>query len=115
MAGGPETSVSTASPRLTGNHECIFCGRRFTRKGTVWNCAERYLKKRKTDVPCPRPECKTKKIVLEDEMRFKNHAKVVHGIDLRLRIIIKVRTVETNPPLEESGEMSRLHDERLSS
>lgn len=64
----------------------------------MWDCVERHLKRRKTDVvPCPRPECKAKGFVLDDEMRFKNHAKVVHGIDLRPKIVIRVKPAETNP------------------
>jgi len=81
-----------------GQHECIFCGRRFTRKGTMWNCTERHLMRRRTEaVPCPVPTCKSKGIVLEDEMRFKHHAKVVHGRDLRPKITIRTRTA-ANPP-----------------
>jgi len=79
--------------RLTprARHECIFCGRRFTRKGTMWNCAERHLKRRPTDaVPCPDPGCKSKGIVLKNELQFKNHAKLVHNRDLKPKVTIRM-------------------------
>lgn len=78
-------------------HECMFSRRRFTRQGTVWDCVERHLKRRKADVvSCPRPECKAKGFVSDNETRFKNHAKVVHGIDLRPKIIIRANSGEAN-------------------
>ena len=67
-------------------------------KGTMWNCAERHLRRRKTEVvPCPVPECKSKCIVLENDMWFKNHAKVVHGRDLRPKITIYTKMAANLP------------------
>ncbi|KAJ2893428.1 hypothetical protein MKZ38_008686 [Zalerion maritima] len=78
-------------------HECIFCRRRFTRRGTMWDCVERYLKRCKGGVvPCPCPECKANGFVSDNETRFKNHAKVVHGIELRPKIIIRAKSGEAN-------------------
>jgi len=90
----PISQVSTPKRR----YECIFCKRSFPRKGRMWDCTERHLKRRSTEVvPCPIPECKSKGTVLENEMRFKNHAKVVHGRDLRPKIIIRTRTATNSP------------------
>ncbi|RYP50237.1 hypothetical protein DL769_010977 [Monosporascus sp. CRB-8-3] len=76
IPGKCRTAVLPASKPREVQHECMYCGRRFTRKGTMWNCAERHLRRRKTEaVPRPDPECKSKGIVLENEMRFKNHAR----------------------------------------
>lgn len=48
-------------------------------------------------MPCLVPDCKAKGIVLEDEMRLKNHAKVVHERDLRPKITIRTRTAANLP------------------
>ncbi|RYP47360.1 hypothetical protein DL768_006571 [Monosporascus sp. mg162] len=96
---GGETTLTPRPRQLAKTqHECMFCGRRFTRKGTMWDYVERHLKRRKTDaVPCPRRECKARGLVLNDERHFKNHAKVNHNIDLKPKIVIRVKS-ETNCP-----------------
>lgn len=66
------------------SHKCFFCERCFTRKGNMWNCEERHLRRRTGDVvSCPDPDCKRAGIVLENELRFKNHAKFDHGHEMR--------------------------------
>lgn len=73
---------------IKGKHECSFCGKQFTRKGTMWNCADRHLRERTAEsVPCPHPDCKYRGVVLENEARFKNHAIAEHGCELRPRVI----------------------------
>lgn len=65
-------------------HECLFCRRRFTRKGKMWDCTQRHLMRRPTEaVPCPDPGCQSRGVVLDNELQFKNHAKVVHNRELR--------------------------------
>ena len=92
MLGGCETDTSSAPRKPTHKpHKCFFCGRRFTRKGNRWNCEERHLKRRRTEaVPCPSPDCKAKGIVLENELRFKNHAKSIHNHDMRPKVTADV-------------------------
>ncbi|KAK6842236.1 FluG domain-containing protein [Apiospora arundinis] len=74
-------------------HTCIFCGRGFTRKGTMWNCVERHLARRTNEaVRCPRPECKAMELKLDNEMHFKSHAQKVHNIELRPKITIRLKS-----------------------
>jgi hypothetical protein len=76
----------------------ISAGRWFTRKGAMWDCEERHLKRRNTDVvPCPVPKGKSKGMVLEVQMRHKYHAKVVHGRDLRPKVSIRVGAAVVTP------------------
>jgi hypothetical protein len=96
-AGGGVVAPS-ASRTPIRPHECIFCGRRFTRKGKMWDCAERHLKRRTTEiVPCPYPECKSKGFVSENEERFKNHIWTVHKTALRPKITIRTGAVRRPP------------------
>ncbi len=79
------------------HHECLFCTRCFTRRAKMWDCADRHLMRRPTmTVSCPHPDCKRKRIVLEDELRFKNHAKVVHNYLLRPKVTLRMTV--TSPP-----------------
>jgi hypothetical protein len=95
-AGGGVVAPS-ASRKPIRPHECIFCGRRFTRKGKVWDCAERHLKRRTTEiVPCPYPECS---FVSENEERFKNHIWTVHKTALRPKITIRTGAARSRNPL----------------
>ena len=88
MLSGSGTDTPSAARKPTPKpHKCFFCGRRFTRKGNRWNCEERHLKRRPTEaVPCPDLGCKAKGIVLENELRFKNHAKSIHDHDMRPKV-----------------------------
>jgi hypothetical protein len=76
---------SSPNPSAKGHVACMFCGKVFRRRATMWICVEGHLAKLTTGtgvVACPRPECK-----MEDdfynEMDFKYHASQAHGIHLR--------------------------------
>ena len=66
-------------------------------------------------VLCPVRECKSKGNVLENEMRFKNHAKVVHGMDLRPKITIWTRTAANLPGSPKPTPKTVLTQEQTSS
>jgi hypothetical protein len=94
----PQFSIRTRPRKHPSRqtHQCMFCHRNFTRKATMWNCAERHLKLRKTGtVTCPDTVCKSKGIILENENRFKNHAAKIHGWELRPQRIMIVRVKDT--------------------
>jgi hypothetical protein len=97
----PEASLTATPPaprKPIRPNKCPFCGSRFTRKREMWDCVARHLERRTTEaVPCPYPECKLEGIVLENDMRLKNHAWVVHGEALRPRIIIRTRAAQIPP------------------
>ena len=86
--GGSRADTPPAARKPTPKqYKCVFCGKCFTRKGNRWNCEERHLKRRPTEaVFCPDPGCKLKRIVLENELQFKNHANFFHGHDMRLTV-----------------------------
>jgi hypothetical protein len=89
-------SPSAVQQLMTRRHfECIFCTKCFTRTAKMWDCAERHLMRRATEaVPCPHPDCKDKETVLENEVQFKNHAKVVHNCSLRPKVTSRMTPPE---------------------
>ncbi len=94
---GVGSPSAVQQPMTRRHHECIFCTRCFTRKAKMWDCADRHLMRRPTDaVSCPHPDCKPKGIELENELQFKNHAKVVHHYSLRPKVTLR-KTVASPP------------------
>ncbi len=81
----PDTSMP--APMAKQQPACIFYGRRFIHKTTIWTHVDRHLTHRPTRVvPCPRLECRFEGVELDDEMAFKKHVKAAHGIELRPKI-----------------------------
>jgi hypothetical protein len=49
----------------------------------IWDCEQRHLARRKTKaVSYPDRQCKSKGVMLENEMRFKNQVKAAHCVKL---------------------------------
>ncbi|TPX11403.1 uncharacterized protein E0L32_007822 [Thyridium curvatum] len=103
-----------ASPRNSGpassdlpiGFTCIFCGKVVRRKATMWTCVDKHITKLLSNtgtVPCPYPGCEMKD-AHSNEMLFKNHAYLEHGIALRpikqTRNIME--SLETDPLCDES-------------
>ncbi|KAI3327466.1 hypothetical protein F4824DRAFT_484708 [Ustulina deusta] len=114
MLGGSGTNTPSAARKPAPEpHKCFFCGRRFTRKANRWNCEDRHLERRPTDaVPCPDPGCKTKGIMLENELQFKNHAKFVHDYDMRPKVTIDAwcEHLEDHPERAGGGSLACSHE-----
>ena len=56
---GTVASLASQTPIKEALYQCIFCRRRFARKGAMWDCAERHLIREETQAMlCPIPEFK---------------------------------------------------------
>ena len=115
VAGMIVNGTSSPPGESKKSHECIFCERQFTRKGTMWDCTERHLRRRATEtVPCPLPDCKSKGTVLKNEIDFKNHVISVHKRSLRPIITIR-STGEAKQPVPSARKITLRWREKTAS